>query len=89
MSITSGMVLFAVLWFLALFIVLPLGVRSQDEAGDITPGTPAGAPEKAMMGRKMLWATIGATVGWIVLFGIIEGGLITNEDIRALAPFDR
>ncbi len=89
MSITSGIVLYAVLWFISLFIVLPIGVRSQDEAGDVAPGTPAGAPENPMIGRKMLWATVAAAVCWIIAFAVIEGGIIDNEDIRGLAPFDR
>ena len=88
MSITSAMVLFAVLWFLCMLLVLPFGVRSQGEVGDVTPGTPSGAPEKAMIGKKMRWATIGAVVGWLAVYGVIEGRVITQEDIRALQPFD-
>jgi predicted secreted protein len=69
-------------------MVLPIGVRSQDEAGDVEPGTPAGAPEHPMIGRKMIWATVGAAGVWLILFGIIEGRVITRDDIRFLAPFD-
>ncbi len=88
MSITSGLALFAVLWFLCMLLVLPFGVRSQEEAGDVAPGTPLGAPEKAMIGKKMRWATIGAVIGWCVIFGVIEGRVITQDDIRQLAPFE-
>jgi len=88
MSITSGLVLYAVLWFLILLMVLPIGVRSQEEAGEVEPGTPAGAPEAPMIGRKMLWATAGAAVAWLAVFAVVEGRLITREDIRFLAPFD-
>jgi predicted secreted protein len=31
-------------WFTVLFAVLPLGVRSQQETGDIAAGTDPGAP---------------------------------------------
>lgn len=88
MSITSGLVLYAVLWFLILLMVLPIGVRSQEEAGEVEPGTPAGAPETPMIGRKMLWATAGAAVAWLMVFAVVEGRLITRDDIRFLAPFD-
>lgn len=88
MSITSGIVLYAVLWFLILLMILPIGIRSQQDAGKIVPGTPAGAPENPMIGRKMLWATGLAVVGWLMIFGVIEGRVITHEDIRGLAPFD-
>lgn len=88
MSITSALALFAALWFLCMLLVLPFGVRSQDEAGEIAPGTPAGAPEKPMIGKKMRWATIGAVVAWCAIYAVIEGRVITQEDIRQLAPFD-
>ena len=32
MGITSAIVLFAVIWFMVLFIVLPLGLQTQTEA---------------------------------------------------------
>jgi predicted secreted protein len=87
MSITSGIVLFAVLWFLALLMLLPIGVRSQEEAGDVEPGTPAGAPDQPMIARKMLWATGLSAALWLALYGIIVGGVITREDLKILSPF--
>ncbi len=40
MAITSAMVLFAVIWFATLFLILPIRLKTQAEAGDIVPGTP-------------------------------------------------
>ena len=47
MPITSALVLFAVIWFLTLFIVLPLRLQTQGDVGEIEPGTHAGSPEKS------------------------------------------
>ena len=44
MPITSALVLFAVIWFLTLFIVLPLRLQTQGDVGEIEPGTHAGSP---------------------------------------------
>ncbi|MGF1659514.1 MAG: DUF1467 family protein [Rubrimonas sp.] len=88
MSVTSGLVLFAVLWFLILLMLLPIGVRSQEEAGHVEPGTPPGAPAGAFFRRKALWTTGLATVAWLCVVFVVEGGLVTHEDIRWLAPFD-
>jgi predicted secreted protein len=88
MSITSAIVLYAVLWFVILLMVLPIGVKSQADVGEVEPGTPASAPDEPMIGRKMRWATIGAAVCWAILYGVIEGRVITHEDIKHLAPFD-
>lgn len=89
MSITSAIVMYAVLWFIILLMLLPVGVRSQAESGHIEPGTPAGAPETPMIGRKMLWTTVATTAAWLILFGIIVGGVITREDLTLFSPFDR
>jgi len=87
MSVTSGMVLFAVLWFLVLLMLLPIGVRSQEEAGHIEPGTPPGAPAGAFLRRKVLWTTGVAAFAWIAIVIVVEGGIVTHDDIRWLAPF--
>ena len=53
---------FFTLWWIVLFAVLPFGVRSQEEAGEIVPGTDPGAPALPHMGWKVLWTTIVTTV---------------------------
>jgi predicted secreted protein len=88
MSITSGIVLFAVLWFLILLMLLPIGVQSQQEAGAVEPGTPPGAPAGAVMRRKAIWTTALTVCAWIALYAIVEGRVITHEHIRGFAPFD-
>lgn len=86
MTITGAIVLFAVFWFLALYMILPLFVRSQEEAGEVEPGTSAGAPDQPLMKKKLIWATIAAIVMWIVAFAIIESGVISIEDLSFLTP---
>ena len=86
MTITGAIVLFAVFWFLALYMILPLFVRSQEEVGEVEPGTSAGAPDQSMMKKKLIWATIAAIVMWIVAFAIIESGVISIDDISFLTP---
>ena len=67
MSITGGIVLYATLWFLCLFLMLPIGHRSQDDAGDIVPGTHAGAPSGVNWRRKLIWTTAITSAIWAVL----------------------
>lgn len=40
MSLTGGIVLYSILWFLVLFVLLPIGQKSQADMGAVTPGTP-------------------------------------------------
>ena len=79
MTITGAIVLFAVIWFMILFIMLPIGERSQSEAGDVVPGTPASAPEDAMMKKKLIWTTIVSTILWAVVAGVIVSGVLKIE----------
>jgi predicted secreted protein len=88
MSITSVVVLYSVIWFMTLFMVLPLFVKSQDENGDVEPGTSAGAPAESMMRRKLKWTTIAATIVFFIVAGIIQSGVITVSDIASLSGQD-
>ena len=80
MSITAAFVLFAVCWFMTFFVVLPLRLTTQGDAGQVVPGTPAGAPAGYVVRRKARLTTIIATGIWLVLSGIILSGWITVRD---------
>ena len=54
MGITSAIVLFVIIWFLTLFVVLPLRLQTQGDLGSIEPGTHAGSPENPQMGNGYL-----------------------------------
>lgn len=89
MTITAAFVLYAVLWFLTLFVVLPLRFRSQAEAGEVVPGTPASAPADAQIGRKARITTWVATPLFLVITAVILSGVITIEDLdwfRRMGP---
>jgi predicted secreted protein len=49
--------IFLTIWFTVLFAVLPFGVRSQHETGDVAPGTDPGAPAAPRLLAKALWTT--------------------------------
>jgi predicted secreted protein len=82
MSIMSAIVLYAMIWFLTLFIVLPLWTRTQGEAGDVVPGTHSSAPEDAQMWKIARLVTIWATGLFVIIAGIILSGVITMDMIE-------
>ena len=59
---------FAVLWFLALFCLFPIGL------GEINPDT--GAPQNPRLLLKMGWATIIAVVLWSIFYVLILTGVV-------------
>ena len=66
MTITASLVLFAIFWFILLFVTLPLKIKTQQETGKQTPGTPPSAPEDPQIKTKMLWVTVVAFCLWII-----------------------
>lgn len=84
MAVTSAMVLFAVIWFMVLFVVLPLRLRTQGEAGEVVKGTHASAPANFRPRRTALIVTIVAFFVWVIVAGIIWSGTITVDDLKSL-----
>ena len=81
MSITSALVLFAVLWFLTFLVVIPIGLKTQGDVGTVVPGTHAGAPEDHNLKKKAWITTAIAAVLWAVITSIILSGAITIRDL--------
>jgi predicted secreted protein len=72
MSWPLSIALFFVIWWTLLFAVLPLGVRTQAEAGEIVPGTPASAPAMPRLKRAFLINTVLSIVVFAVVYAAIE-----------------
>jgi predicted secreted protein len=89
MTIFNGLVLYAVLWFVTLFVVLPIRLTTQSDIGQIVPGTHGSSPENPQM-RKRLWITTAiSAVLWAIVAGIIISGLIGVEDLDFYLPRER
>lgn len=84
MDIVSGIVLFAVVWFMVFFVVLPLHLKTQGEAGEVVPGTHSSAPVDPQIGRKMRRTTWWAIAIWGVIAAVVLSGAITVRDIDVL-----
>lgn len=84
MGVFSAFVLYAVIWFLTLFVVLPLRMTTQGEAGSVVPGTPGSAPADAQMKRRLIVTTVAGTIIWAVVAGVIVSGALTVADLDAL-----
>jgi predicted secreted protein len=81
MAITSALVLFAVIWFMVLFIVLPIRLKSQADTGEVVPGTHASAPDNPQLKKRALIVTAITVVLWVIVVGIIVSGAVTVRDI--------
>lgn len=77
MSIGLGVATYFIIWWTVLFAILPIGVRTQGEAGDVIPGTPASAPVRPrfllIIGlTTIVSAAVFALVYAVLLWGIID-----------------
>ncbi|MDQ2095663.1 DUF1467 family protein [Rhodalgimonas zhirmunskyi] len=81
MSITSGIVLYVVIWFMTFLTVIPFRLKTQGDVGEIVPGTQAGAPHEHGLQKKAVITTIIAAVLWAIIAGIIISGVISVRDI--------
>ncbi|WP_420569411.1 DUF1467 family protein [Thalassovita sp.] len=81
MSITSAIVLYAVIWFMTFLIAIPIRLQTQGDVGKVVPGTQAGAPEHHQLKKKAIITTIVAAVLWVIIAGIIISGWISVRDL--------
>jgi predicted secreted protein len=85
MPISTALASFFLIWWVVLFVVLPWGVRSQHEGGEVAPGTDPGAPMLPKLGRKLVWTTLVALVVFAGFYVVYVYRLVTLEGL--LAPF--
>ena len=81
MSITTALAIYFIIWWIVLFAVLPWGVHSQHEGGDMAPGTDPGAPTLPRLRLKLIWTTIVATIVFVAFFVVYSYRLITLDQL--------
>ncbi len=85
MPITTAVAIFFLIWWVVLFAVLPWGIRSQHEGGEIVPGTDPGAPAIPNLGRKLLWTTLVSVAIFAVSYVVYVDRLVSLEGL--VRPF--
>lgn len=83
-TISTGLAVYFVIWWLVLFLTLPFGVRSQHEEGGGAPGTDPGAPIMARMGPKLIWTTVISAVIFAVGMWAYQRGYLSVERLSKL-----
>jgi len=81
--------IYFIIWWTVLFAVLPWGVRSQRESGEVVPGTDPGAPSAPALGRKLVWTTLLSAALFAALYYVYASRLVTHDDLAALLGMRR
>lgn len=79
MSTPLAIALFLTIWWVVIFAVLPFGIRSQHEAGEIVPGTDPGAPVATKLRRVALITTAISLAIWLPLYFALSHGWIDPD----------
>ena len=85
MGVTEILIVFFISSWMVFFAVVGTGVRSQEEAGEVTAGTEPAAPENPMILKKFAWSCIGGLVVTVLFYIAAVTGLF--QLLRALSPF--
>lgn len=79
MGTALSIAVYFIVWWLTLFVVMPFGVRTQGEDGEVVPGTPRSAPAAIRIWRLLAINTVIATIVFAVLYFGIRTGWISAE----------
>jgi predicted secreted protein len=82
----TGLVLFVIIWWTALFAVLPIGTRPVARA-DASSGW-RGAPERPRMLMKIIITTIVSCLLWVGAYWLISSDYISFRHGMFAAPVD-
>jgi predicted secreted protein len=87
MKWTSALAIYILFWSFSVFLVLPFGVRTSDEAGaERVPGQADSAPHDFNAGRIALRVTIVATILFVLFQLNYYYGWITPQIVDRILP---
>lgn len=88
MSLALGVAIYVICWWVILFAILPIGVRTQQEAGSVEPGTAESAPVSTRLWAKLAATTVIAAAVFGVVYVLIVYKPIGLDDIPLLPRFE-
>lgn len=71
LTIPGAIALYFVVWWTVLFAVLPFGIRSQAQTGEVVPGSEPGAPSGPVMAVKAIWTTVTAAFVFLAAIALL------------------
>jgi len=84
MAFSTSVAIFFIIWWVVLFTVLPWGIRSQAETGEVVPGSDPGAPALPKLKSKLVWTTLVAAIVFAAFQVIYRYRLVGLDDLSTL-----
>lgn len=86
MQLISAFAVFFIVWWTVLFVVLPIGLRTQSDDGDVAFGTVASAPTRFRGGRIVLMTTLISLAVCTVWYMVTWYFGFTMDDLPRIIP---
>ena len=82
MTLFFAVSMYLVIWWIVLFVMLPISVRTSEEAGEKpSPGNAESAPHLPHLLQKMVATTVVSSLVFAALYAIIALHVITLDQI--------
>jgi predicted secreted protein len=86
MTWVSLFAVFFIIWWVVLFAVLPFSLRTQEEAGEVVPGTTASAPRGPHMLRAIIRTTVATAIVFAAYLFLTRYLGLGFDDLPRIAP---
>ena len=83
----AGIVVYLLIWWTALFAVLPIGTRPDSE-GDASAGGWRGAPQRPLLWRKVVATTVISAILWLGVYALVESDWLSFRSGWLALPDD-
>ena len=81
MGITGSIIVYALIWWIIFFSVLPVGIQSNKEKfKEKIEGVDPGAPINPKIGKKFLITTLITSIIFIVIYYLVEFDLLNLRE---------
>ncbi len=88
MTLAFSIAIYLLIWWLVLFAMLPIGVHTQADEGEVAPGTAESAPLAPRLLLKMLATTVISGIVFAAVYAVIELHVISLDDIPFLPRYE-
>ena len=72
MGLTGSIILFLIIWWLILFILLPISIDNRTSSTTDYEGNDPGAPNNPQLLKKFIITTIISVILWIIVFSLLN-----------------
>ncbi len=88
MTLVFALATYFIIWWIVLFAMLPIGVRTQEEEGEVSPGTTESAPRYPNLLPKMVATTLISSIVFAGVYAIVVHHVTDTDDIPFLPRFE-